>query len=523
MKIQIHNFGPIHRFECDPSKDLHLIMGENNVGKSYGSTVVYLLLKALMESGKALEMAEFLHERVQRLPKDAFDRLSALNVGNEADIGEPFRAEIIAILMDTFLNRFRDYVDETYGPVDYVTNKFSGEKPHIKLLLDNAQLDIDVAENAFNLEDLVIGSTIRLRCAEENLLPDYSGNNIVVYHNNRNHRHLRAGFIIACAHFCKEMLREALSGIRDIHYLPASRSAAYQALSASREIIAELSRGRSFPNITVHASPPSSRQEKRGNGLLPDDRLFKKLKSFDSSIDIRETSIKLPKSPTDLPGISTSLNDYFRGLSEMSSTENSHEHDPIDIIAKDIERDIFKGIVEFDGTTKKMFYTPHGTDVKLDINATSSMVSELSPFVFFLRHTAARNRTTDRTSPFGIREGNAMPKTLIFIEELEAHLHPKNQVRLMNAFAALIRAGVKIFLTSHSNYIFTKLNNLILAGEIDADAVGAYVFKPSELGSEAIPLEVDRLGIDDDNFIDVAEELYEEKIELIERLNADVR
>ncbi|VFM97560.1 MAG: AAA ATPase domain-containing protein [Candidatus Kentron sp. G] len=520
MKIQIHNFGPIHRFECDLGKELHLIVGENNVGKSYGITVVYLLLKAMMKSGKALEMAEFLHERAQRLPEDAFDKVSALNAGDEADIGELFRAEVIGILRDTFLNRFRDYVGETYGPMDYVINKFSGEEPRITLLFDSARLDIGVAGNAFELKELMIERSIRSGCAEEDLPPSYSGNDIVIYHNSRDPGHFRAGFTVACAHFCGEMLKGALSGVRHVHYLPASRTAAYQALFAIKGIIAGSSGSEALPDAAPLRLP---RREKQGDGSLPDDRLFKKLTSLDSSINIRETSTKLPKNLTDFYSIPTSLNDYFRELSEMGPTGSGHENDPINTIAEDIQRNILRGDVEFDGTTKKMSYMPHGMGLRLDIGATSSMVSELSPLIFFLRHIAARDRTGARTSPSGIREENTAPKTLIFIEEPEAHLHPKNQVRLMEAFAALIRAGVKIFLTSHSNYIFTKLNNLILAREIDVDVVGAWVFKPSGMGSEAIPLEVDRLGIDDENFIDVAEELYEEKIELLERLNADVR
>ncbi len=32
-------------------------------------------------------------------------------------------------------------------------------------------------------------------------------------------------------------------------------------------------------------------------------------------------------------------------------------------------------------------------------------------------------------------------------------------------------------------------------------------------------MQIDELGIEDENFLDVAEKLYEEKIDLIERLN----
>ncbi len=46
MKITIENFGPIHHCEFDLDKDFHLIVGENNVGKSYAVKIIYIILKS---------------------------------------------------------------------------------------------------------------------------------------------------------------------------------------------------------------------------------------------------------------------------------------------------------------------------------------------------------------------------------------------------------------------------------------------------------------------------------------------
>src|SRR6218665_1906412 len=48
MKIAINNLGPIKRFEFDLSKDINVLFGKNNVGKSYAITAVYLLIKNLL-------------------------------------------------------------------------------------------------------------------------------------------------------------------------------------------------------------------------------------------------------------------------------------------------------------------------------------------------------------------------------------------------------------------------------------------------------------------------------------------
>ena len=45
MIIQLKNFGPIEHFEFDTEKQMHFIFGENNIGKSYAISAVYLILK----------------------------------------------------------------------------------------------------------------------------------------------------------------------------------------------------------------------------------------------------------------------------------------------------------------------------------------------------------------------------------------------------------------------------------------------------------------------------------------------
>ncbi|OYX16547.1 MAG: hypothetical protein B7Z16_11285, partial [Algoriphagus sp. 32-45-6] len=45
MKIEIKNFGPIENLTFDLKKDLHLIFGENAIGKSYATYSLYCLIK----------------------------------------------------------------------------------------------------------------------------------------------------------------------------------------------------------------------------------------------------------------------------------------------------------------------------------------------------------------------------------------------------------------------------------------------------------------------------------------------
>ncbi len=244
-------------------------------------------------------------------------------------------------------------------------------------------------------------------------------------------------------------------GIDFVHYLPASRSGLYQALSAFSQIFAELSKSRGF--------------------------LKKKV---------------------GIPSIPEPVSDYFLGLSNIRTRKTGGDSEIIRIV-EDLERNILKGEILFDEETRKIFYRPSQTDLYLDVSLTSSMVSELSPIVSYLKYVVAFEDAP----------------ALIFIEEPEAHLHPQAQVRLMEIFAKLLQQNVKIIMTSHSNYMFNKMNNLILDKKIDTDTAGAVVFDETDEGSIGKYIPMDELGIEDENFLDVAEKLFNEKLELVEKLN----
>ena len=48
------------------------------------------------------------------------------------------------------------------------------------------------------------------------------------------------------------------------------------------------------------------------------------------------------------------------------------------------------------------------------------------------------------------------------VDEPELSLHPENQRRIARLFARLVNIGVKVFITTHSDYIVKELNTLIM-------------------------------------------------------------
>ena len=207
----------------------------------------------------------------------------------------------------------------------------------------------------------------------------------------------------------------------------------------------------------------------------------------------------------ELPGISEPISDYFLMLSNIKAKEN----DDFSPVYNQIENDILHGTVKFNRSRNTLVYIPEGLNHEFEMTEVSSMVSEISPIVAFLKYIIGTNKNLKgkKSSP------------IVFIEEPEAHLHPKNQIKLINLFAQLHEFGVKIIVSSHSNYIFNKLNNLLLKGTITPEIYSAILLQANEGGSVSSFMEMDELGVDDTNFLDVTQDLYNEREELIASWN----
>ena len=191
-------------------------------------------------------------------------------------------------------------------------------------------------------------------------------------------------------------------------------------------------------------------------------------------------------SKIELPGISEPISDYFIELSNISN--NSMADTAVDKELKacydKIEELILGGHVIFDGNKKSLMYVPDDMDI-----------------------VANRQNVGSESRAF------------LFIEEPEAHLHPNNQIKLMEIFTELTNAGITLVMSSHSNYVFNKLNNLVLSGKLDYHIYQPIYLEKGAEGSISKPMHIDECGADDENFIDVSEALYNEREQIIQEHN----
>ena len=158
-----------------------------------------------------------------------------------------------------------------------------------------------------------------------------------------------------------------------------------------------------------------------------------------------------------------------------------------------------------------------GRSFNIPLHLASSSTRGLSDLYFFLQHVAKKNH-------------------LLIIDEPESHLDTANQIRLARLLARFVHAGLKILVTTHSDYLIKEINNLVMLSGSFADkdtvlkklkyrvddflapeSIRAYVAERNGLKK----CTVDRFGIDMPVFDKTIDEINRVANELSSRLDEE--
>ena len=206
-----------------------------------------------------------------------------------------------------------------------------------------------------------------------------------------------------------------------------------------------------------------------------------------------------------LPVLSGVVADFIEQLLELGDLSSRGKRLNENLTQR-LEKEILSGSIRIENsvTGYPIFsYQPTGWKEDMQLMNTSSMVSELAPVVLYLRHVVS-------------------PGEVLIIEEPESHLHPGMQVAFIRHLAAAVRSGIRIIITTHSEWVLEELANLVRLSELSEsdrkgiggadyalspDQVGTWLFEPKKRprGSivKEIPLDVDYGGFRSD-YDDVA-------------------
>jgi len=190
---------------------------------------------------------------------------------------------------------------------------------------------------------------------------------------------------------------------------------------------------------------------------------------------------------------------------------------PKDII-EFLEIEILEGeIISKEKIIKEYTYKPKNMKNDISLHITSSLVVELAPLIILLK-------------------SNLRYKS-IFIEELEAHLHPKIQKIITRVIIKLLNKGYPIVITTHSDTIFQHINNMIKLYNaknqkelleklnyskddiLDPKKIKVYEFKIINNKTEVRPLKLTKEGFEVPSFNNALIDLAKESMILSEAVN----
>lgn len=231
-----------------------------------------------------------------------------------------------------------------------------------------------------------------------------------------------------------------------------------------------------------------------------------------------------PALPSDspVPSISGVLGDYLEQLVSLAGASN-REGDNYNRLAQHLEFKLLRGAVRVEQTDidyPSFVFRPNGWERDLPLMNSSSMVSELLPVIMYLRYVI-------------------QPGDLLIIEEPEAHLHPEMQALFTRQLVAAVQSGVRILITTHSEWILEELANLVRLSELPVnrregiedpdislspDQFGAWFFESDDESGGSIIREI---SLDEESatfpagFGLVTESLYNRWVEISTRLQEE--
>ena len=451
LQISVTNFGPIESAEID-LRPLTVFVGPSNTGKSYLAILIYALHRFV--NGGAYG----------RLPRELESRnLSKEDVGALAAWVDSLKARIEKD-SDDFNIRVPDSIRFMVQPamenlnelVSYLNLEVSrcfGVEDAATLIRHggggemNVRLRIPVSENPtgpieYGLAIKPDKADLALSIPDETPLRINRASAAIWWSDlmqarsmlDASERDQRAWSANALAEYVTQIIEDSITSPinRPAHYLPADRTGV---MHAHRLAVGSL----------IARAPYA--------GLQRDDPM---------------------------PLLSGVLADFLGELTQMGGPQDPmtqfrqrrlERNKGARKLAKTLESEILGGAVNIRQSPTgypSFYYQPDGWERELPLMNVSSMVSEIAPVALYLRHVVSEGDT-------------------LIIEEPESHLHPALQVEFIRRLVAVAQSGVRVMITTHSEWVLNELTNLVRVSELDPDdryGIGGadYGISPEQLG-----------------------------------------
>lgn len=525
VRISVRDFGPIANGTVD-LRPLTVFVGPSNTGKTYFATLVYALHGIL--------------NGFPRLPvKNVRRTFLGLNLPyakpseGSADVGEEELQNVLKKLEAdgrsfTFLDlpaTIRDIVAANIKNPDLLGTDLVAELQRcldlesvsnlVRFSEDSNEMTVSLGvseggEDLWNFRMVVLGSVA-------DMVTDGRIGDLILFPEGPPDTVLRSSEILdRIQHLVREK-EEDLESFRDSWFLSRHRTEGlfeeiiHNAAAGSRAGTHYLPAARSgiMQSHRVIASTLVARSARAGLEQFPVVPMFSGV-----TADFIQRLILYDEGSRNRFALQQAQLQLFRtGASGVSLSD----------LADVLERETLTGEIRTSespvGGYPEFVYRPQESEEDIRLSRASSMVSELAPVVLFLRGVV------------GIGD-------MLIIEEPEAHLHPAAQTQMAVTLARLIRAGVRVVVTTHSDWLLKEIGNLMREGELGEEPaekeskaspprslkssdVGIWLFRrngPTD-GSTVEEIPFDPIeGIEPRDYEDIAEVLYNRAADLQNRL-----
>ncbi len=380
MKIAIDNLGPIKHADIDLNKDLIILCGGNNSGKTYVAYSIYGLFKGINDSRLYMPAD---------LRYSFFDNNDLSKESIEIDLLSIFLSQKDTI-MKNLEKRYKEWLPNIFASDRDFFNSSS-----INIILENSileeQIKMILIDKSFSLGGEI---TIFLKKSSDNSLLTI----LIIRETSEEITNLDA---------ITQIIIEKISElIFDVIF--------------NKIFIATAER----TSINLFSRELSEKRNQFINAVLDSDSKL-----------------------TNILGIGQKTSRYSLPIRNGLELANSmdvlqKQKSPFAYLADEIEKSILQGKIKV-ADTGELQFSPLKSKKSLGIHLTASGVKSLASIIFYLRHIA-------KVGDFFI------------IDEPELNLHPDNQRKVARVIAQMVNAGIKVMLSTHSDYIIRELNNLIM-------------------------------------------------------------
>lgn len=483
IRVRASDFGPIKHADIQ-LRPLTVLIGPNNSGKSYFSTLLYALHRALPHPSRFADFGVNFHRRLTK-PLSEFPSPFPIAKRTPQKIKviestKPWRdsilsrktplqfSEIPEELQNYLRHSFDAYWEESASGLSQELSRcFGAQVDDLKSAHSSRshfEVMIQPGDNSWNSTFALSGHSLKIKKKK------FTFENLTIEPPSPQDR----------AHLFRF---DEYEGSQEEAYLD--------------KILYQMIQGVAEPFSSYPYYLPAAR-----SGILHGHKAL-------ASFLVRQSShaglqeFRIPQ----MPGV---IRDFIGDLIEL----NARHVTKLGSVARELESRILHGRITIQSGKieyPEIFYeSPNG---KFLIHRTSSMVSELAPVLLYLKHVLE-------------------PDNLLLIEEPESHLHPGAQRILALCIVRLLRRGLRIVLTTHSDYLLAQLSHFVQLASHDAvirekegylkkdfiapDNIAVYAFSVrSETGmSTSRQVDVTSEGIPEVGFEEVMTSLYEQSSRL---------